>query len=69
MAGLLIDLLIIGFVFYFFMEYKKFKNSERLYHQGINTHKESAIDTLKKRFASGEITEHEFDRVKQKLQS
>lgn len=65
MSGWLMDLLIIGFVLYFFLEYRTSKRYQS--NQKINT-RESALDILKKRYARGEITDLEFERVRKKLE-
>lgn len=65
MVGWLIDMLVIGFIVYFFMEYRMSKRSQL--DQRINTG-ESALDILKKRYARGEVTDLEFEKIKNKLQ-
>lgn len=64
MIGWLIDILIIGFIAYFFIKYKlnnRYQSGPR-----IDTGR-SALDILKKRYARGEITDMEFERIKHKL--
>ncbi|MGQ3684666.1 MAG: SHOCT domain-containing protein [Candidatus Loosdrechtia sp.] len=65
MAGWLIDILIIGFVVYFFIEYRASKGEQC---QQIINVRESALDILKKRYAKGEITDHEFIKLKERIE-
>ncbi len=54
-------LVLLGIAIYFIVKNVNFKN-------GIGLAKESPLDILKKRYAKGEITKEEFDRVKKELQ-
>jgi putative membrane protein len=65
MAGWLIDILIMGFVVYFFIEYRASKRNQC--QQKVDV-RESALDILKKRYAKGEITDHEFIKLKEKIE-
>ncbi len=65
MASWLIDILIIGFVAYFFLEYRM--NKRYQHYQKIDTG-ESALDIARKRYARGEITDMEFEKIRKKLE-
>ncbi|MDN3510789.1 MAG: SHOCT domain-containing protein [Candidatus Jettenia sp. CY-1] len=64
MVGWLIDILIIGFVIYFFLEYKTNKHYQ--HYKKVNP-EESTLEILKRRYARGEITDMEFEKIKNKL--
>lgn len=57
----LLFLVLLGVAIYFIVKNVNFKN-------GIGQAKESPIDILKKRYAKGEITKEDFDRMKNELQ-
>ncbi|MGD0021516.1 MAG: SHOCT domain-containing protein [Smithellaceae bacterium] len=54
-------LIVLGVAIYFIVQNVKLKN-------GTGQTTESPIDILKKRYAKGEITKEEFDRMKKELQ-
>ena len=57
----LLFLILIGVVIYFIVQNVRSKNE-------IGRTNESPIDILKKRYARGEITKEDFDRMKNELQ-
>lgn len=57
----LLFLILLGVAIYFIVKNVNLKN-------GIGQAKESPIDILKKRYAKGEITKEDFDRMKNELQ-
>lgn len=56
----LLLLIIIGIAVYFFMQTMKLKGTSDSYH-------ETPLEILKKRYARGEISKEEFDRIKNDL--
>jgi len=54
-------LIVLGVAIYFIVQNIKLKN-------GTGQTAESPLDILKKRYAKGEITKEEFDRMKNELQ-
>ena len=52
---------IVGLVIYLVLRNTGFKGLD------ISTSKESSLDILKKRYAKGEITKEEFDKIKKEL--
>ncbi|PKN52024.1 MAG: hypothetical protein CVU55_09130 [Deltaproteobacteria bacterium HGW-Deltaproteobacteria-13] len=57
----LLFLIILGVAIYFFVQYLMSKNA-------VGQAQETPIDILKKRYAKGELTKEEFDRMKNDLQ-
>lgn len=55
-------LIIIGLLVYFVIQATKTKGQ-------TTTHNESPLDILKKRYAKGEITKEDFDRMKKDLET
>jgi len=58
-----IVLIVLGFVIYFILQSSREKSS------GSPSTMETPMDILKKRYAKGEITKEEFDRMKKDLKS
>lgn len=59
----LILIVFAGVVLYFLLERRKSDNSE------IASTTETPLEILKKRYARGEITKEEFDRMKDEIES
>ncbi len=59
----LIVIVLAGVVLYFMLERRKSDNTE------IASTTETPLETLKKRYARGEITKEEFDRMKDEIES
>jgi len=57
----IIFLIVLGLLIYFFVQSRKADGP-------ASTGHESAMDILKKRYAGGEITKEEFDRVRKDLE-
>ena len=57
--GWLIALVLIGLLIFFLIRYLNVGNKEQ---------KESALEILKKRYAAGELTDSDFEKMKKKLE-
>ncbi|MCF6157122.1 MAG: SHOCT domain-containing protein [wastewater metagenome] len=63
----LIFFLVVGVVVYLVIKYKLKLTTRNGRRDFIRDTGESALETLEKRLARGEITEEEFDRIRKKL--
>ena len=63
----LLFLVILGLIIYFIIKSTKSKRDDTSFRD--TTFRETALDILKKRYAKGDITKEEFDKMKRDLES